>query len=207
VPRRTYASLLLSSDYVFKSLNSLIQCNHCQVVELLRLKYLLIKLSPQWSLNIVYLTLGFHTKDRNLYFIKMRATYLFEAFIVEITFSVTTNVKCTIQCNNGIKPFTKLTLPIDWHWFILLAVQTSRTWFSDTVTSYRKTSFIETTVNQLQLCSVLHATRPNLMLIILGYSLWHLFIENIPLNIKKHHETCQEMFVANADGCQVMRRC
>jgi len=29
-------------------------------------------------------------------------------------------------------------------------------------------------------------------------------IENIPLNIKTKHETCQEMFVANADGCQVM---
>jgi len=33
-----------------------------------------------------------------------------------------------------------------------------------------------------------------------------LFIENIPVNIKQQHETCQKMFVANADGCQVMCR-
>jgi len=31
-----------------------------------------------------------------------------------------------------------------------------------------------------------------------------LFIENLPLNIKQKHETCQEMFVTNAGMCQVM---
>jgi len=29
-------------------------------------------------------------------------------------------------------------------------------------------------------------------------------IENIPLNIKKQNDACQEIFVANAYSCQVM---
>jgi len=39
---------------------------------------------------------------------------------------------------------------------------------------------------------------------LLGYRLWYLFIENILVNIKHKHETCQETFVANVDVCQVM---
>jgi len=31
-----------------------------------------------------------------------------------------------------------------------------------------------------------------------------LVIEDLPLNIKQYHETCQEMFVADNAGCQAM---
>jgi len=77
-----------------------------------------------------------------------------------MTFSVTVN-----PLDNGVKHFMKATLPIRWHWFTLPAVQaciqssqlptqahwlhhlTSRTWYSDTVTSYTKTSVLLKLIN------------------------------------------------------------
>jgi len=37
--------------------------------------------------------------------------------------------------------------------------------------------------------------------------LWHLFIENLPLNNKQSHETCQEVIVTNVDECHSQVRC
>jgi len=71
---------------------------------------------------------------------------------------MTANFMCTIE--QWSQTFTKPAPPIGWHWFTLLAVQTcnqssklltqthqlhypaSRTWYSDTVSSYRRTSVL-----------------------------------------------------------------
>jgi len=81
----------------------------------------------------------------------------------------------SVALNNGVKPSTKPTLPIDWLGFALLAIQTynlssklptqthqlhylaSRTSPYGTITQYKKnSSFIET--EQRYLCRVLTAT-------------------------------------------------
>jgi len=93
---------MFSSDYnvlgsTVIAMNNFIQCCHCQVIQLYRLTLFFIKtLTTIISKHMVYPCVRFSDKGPCLNSSKCEQ-HLFQAFLVEKTFSITANVKWTVE--------------------------------------------------------------------------------------------------------------